>query len=89
MHYVSYDAALFINGKRSVAESHTEDRKYLCLFHPCNEILKCMYEIFDTNKKQDLNTPCDPTVFPKTFVLNIAISYRGFGKENFKWKEKI
>ncbi len=54
MHYIAYDPALFINGKRSVAESHTEDRKYLCRFHPCNEILKCLYEIFETGKKQDL-----------------------------------
>ena len=58
MHYVSYDAALFINGKRSVAESHTGDRKYLCLFHPCNEILKCMCEFFEISKKQDLTPPC-------------------------------
>ena len=54
MHYIAYDPALFINGKRSVAESHTEDRKYLCRFHPCNEILKRLYEIFETGKKQDL-----------------------------------
>jgi len=58
MHYVAYDAAIFINGKRSVAKSHTEDRKYLCLFHPCNEILKSLYEIFETSKKQDLTPPC-------------------------------
>ncbi len=36
--------ALFINGKRSVSESHTEDRKYLCRFDACNEILKRLYE---------------------------------------------
>ena len=54
MHYIAYDPALFINGKRSVAESHTEDRKYLCRFHPCNEILKRLYEIFEKSKKQDL-----------------------------------
>ena len=54
MHYIAYDPALFINGKRSVAESHTEDRKYLCRFHPCDEILKRLYEIFETGKKQDL-----------------------------------
>ena len=54
MHYIAYDPALFINGKRSVAESHTEDRKYLCRFHPCNEILKRLYEIFEISKKQDL-----------------------------------
>ena len=40
MHYIAYDPALFINGKRSVAESHTEDRKYLYRFDPCNVILK-------------------------------------------------
>ncbi len=60
MHYVAYDPALFINGKRSVAESHTEDRKYLCRFHPCNEILKRFYEIFEKGKKQDLT----PLLFP-------------------------
>ena len=54
MHYIAYDPALFINGKRSVAESHTEGRKYLCRFHPCNEILKRLYEIFEKSKKQDL-----------------------------------
>jgi hypothetical protein len=54
MHYIADDPALFINGKRSVAESDTEDRKYLCRFHPCNEILKRLYEIFETSKKQDL-----------------------------------
>ena len=58
MHYIAYDPALFINGKRSVAESDTEDRKYLCRFHPCNEILKRLYEIFETSKKQDLTPPC-------------------------------
>jgi hypothetical protein len=56
-HYIAYDPALFINGKRSVAESHTEDMKYPCRFHPCNEILKRLYEIFETIKKQDLTPP--------------------------------
>jgi hypothetical protein len=51
MHYIACDPALFINGKRSVAESHTEDRKYLCRFHPCNEILKRLYEIFERKAK--------------------------------------
>jgi len=54
MHYIAYDPALFINGKKSVAEPHTEDRKYLYRFHPCNEILKRLYEIFEKSKKQDL-----------------------------------
>jgi hypothetical protein len=57
MHYIAYDPALFINGKRNVAESHTEDMKYPCRFHPCNEILKRLYEIFETSKKQDLTPP--------------------------------
>jgi len=60
MHYIAYDPALFINGKGSVAESQTEDRKYLWRFHPCNEILKRLYEIFKTSKKQDLT----PILFP-------------------------
>ncbi len=54
MHYIAYDPAFFINGKRSVAESYTEDRKYLYRFHPCNDILKRLYEVFDKSKKQDL-----------------------------------
>ena len=57
MHYIAYDPALFINGKRSTAESHIEDRKYLCRFDPCNEILKRLYEIFEKSKKQDLTPP--------------------------------
>ena len=59
MHYIAYDPALFINGKRSVVESHAGDRKYLCCFNACNEILKRWYEIFEKSKKQDL-TPNDP-----------------------------
>ena len=54
MHYIACDPALLIDGKRSVAESHTEDRKYLCRFDPRNEILKRLYEIFEKSKKQDL-----------------------------------
>jgi hypothetical protein len=60
MHYSAYDPSLFINGKRSVAESHTKDRKYPCRFDACNEILKRLYEIFDTDKKQ--KTRPDPTM---------------------------
>ena len=52
MYYIVYDPSLFINGKRGVAESHTEDRKDPCRFDPCNEILKRWYEIFETGKKQ-------------------------------------
>jgi len=54
MHYIAYEPAFFINGKRSVAESYIEDRKYLYRFHPCNDILKRLYEIFEKSKKQDL-----------------------------------
>ncbi len=54
VHYIAYDPSLFINGKRNVAESHTEDRKYPCRFDACNEILKRLYDIFETGKKQDL-----------------------------------
>ncbi len=42
------------NGQASIAKSHLEDRSYLCRFHPCNEILMRLYEIFKTGKKQDL-----------------------------------
>jgi len=61
-HYIAYDPSLFINGKRNVAESHTEDRKYPCRFDACNEILKRLYEIFETGKKQ--KTRPDPTIDP-------------------------
>jgi len=37
-----------------VAKSHPEEGRYLCRFHPCNEILVRLYEIFETGKKQDL-----------------------------------
>jgi len=37
-----------------VAKSHPEVGRYLCCFHPCNEILMRLYEIFETSKKQDL-----------------------------------
>jgi len=57
MHYIAYDPALFTNGKGSVPESHTEDRKYLCRFDAYNKILKHLYEIFKTGKKQDLTPP--------------------------------
>ncbi len=43
-----------------ILKSHPEDRKYLCRFHPCNEILMRLYEIFETGKKQDL-TPLNAT----------------------------
>jgi hypothetical protein len=37
-----------------VAKSHPEEGRYLCRFHPCNEISARLYEIFETSKKQDL-----------------------------------
>jgi hypothetical protein len=52
--YIAYDPAFFISGKRSMAESYTEDRKYLYRFHPCNDIFKRLYEVFEKSKKQDL-----------------------------------
>ncbi len=60
MHYITYDPALFINGKRSVAASHAEDRKYLCRFYAYYEILKRLCEIFKTDKKQ--KTRPDPII---------------------------
>jgi hypothetical protein len=57
MHYIAYDPVLFINGKRSAAKSHAEDKKYICRFDPCNEISKLLYEIFEKSKKQDLTPP--------------------------------
>ena len=72
MHYIAYDPAFFINRKRSVAESHTEDRKYLCRFHSCNEILKRLYENFETSKKQDL-TPMAPNGWKLVAFINIII----------------
>ena len=43
-----------------MTRSHPEDRRYLCRFHPCNEILMRLYEIFETGKKQDLTSlMCD------------------------------
>jgi len=48
---------------RGGRQSHHEDRRYLCRFHPCHEILMRMYEIFETGKKQDLT----PTIFKLDF----------------------
>ncbi len=51
---IAGDLALFKNGQESVAKSHPEEGRYLYRFHPCNEILMRLYEIFETGKKQDL-----------------------------------
>ncbi len=53
MNYIAGDPALFIN-EQGGWQSHPEDRKYLCHFHPCYEILTRLYEIVETGKKQDL-----------------------------------
>jgi hypothetical protein len=37
-----------------MAKSHPENRSYLYRFHPNNEILMRLYQIFKTGKKQDL-----------------------------------
>ncbi len=42
-----------------MAESYTEDRKYLYRFHPCNDILRRLHEVFKKSKKLDL-TPWFP-----------------------------
>ena len=52
MHYVAGDPALFIN-EQGAWQSHPEDRKYLCQFHPCNEISIRFSELVETGKKQD------------------------------------
>ncbi len=56
IHHLAGDPVLFINGQESMAKSQPEDRGYLCRFHPCNEILMRLYEIFETEtgKKQGL-----------------------------------
>ncbi len=53
MHYIAGDPALFTN-EQGECQSHPEDRKYLCHFHPFNEILMRLYEIVEKGKKQDL-----------------------------------
>jgi len=54
MHYTAGNPALFIIRQRSVVKAHPEAKRYLCRFHPYNETLKRLYEIFQTGKKQDL-----------------------------------
>jgi len=48
------DRALFINEQASMAKPYPEDKRSLCCFHPCNEILLRLHEIFEPGKKQDL-----------------------------------
>ena len=51
--WIAGNPVLFLN-KQGTAKSHSEDRRYLCRFHLCNEILMRLHEIFKTGKKQDL-----------------------------------
>jgi hypothetical protein len=44
MHYIAGDPTLFIN-EQGAWQSYPEDRKYLCHFHPFNEILMRLYDI--------------------------------------------
>ena len=38
-----------------MTKSHSENGRYLCRFHPFNEIFVRLYEVFETSKKQDLS----------------------------------
>ncbi len=53
-----------------MAESYTEDGKYLYRFHPCNDILRRLYEVFKKSKKQDLT----PWVSTRLFVFGLSRS---------------
>jgi hypothetical protein len=62
MHQIADDCALFINGQKSVVKSHpedSEDSRYLCCLHSRHKILMCLYETFETSKKQDLTPKKD------------------------------
>jgi len=50
-----------------MAKSHPEDKRSFCRFHPCNEILMRLYEIFETDKKQEL------TPFMTPFSIDLII----------------
>ena len=45
---------LFINEQASMAKPQPEDKRSLCCFYPCNEILLRLHEIFESGKKQGL-----------------------------------
>jgi hypothetical protein len=38
IHHIAGDPVLFINGQANMAKSRPEDGRYLCRFHPRNEI---------------------------------------------------
>ena len=49
----------------------------VCRFHPCNEILMRLYEIYEKGKKQDLT----PITYSLIIILKIIWWYsRGLGK---------
>lgn len=52
-------------------QSRPEDRKYLCCFHPCYEILMCLCEAVETGKKQDLT----PWVMTPWVVISVLREY--------------
>ena len=58
-----------------MAKFHPEDRRCLLHFHPCNDILMRLYEIFETGKKQDLT----PFILTNTNEI-IPVSSRGAKK---------
>jgi len=69
--FIAGDLALFIDGQESVAKSHPEEWRYLCRFHPCNEILVRLYEIFKTGKKQDLT----PLIFANSIENQLIMLF--------------
>jgi len=54
MRWIASNPALFINRQVNAAKSHPEERRYLCCFRPCYEILMPLHEILEKGKKQDL-----------------------------------
>ncbi len=60
-----------------MAKSHPEEGRYLCRFHPCNEILVRLYKIFQTGKKQDLT----PLIWPHLFVKEKMLAVKGKNKQ--------
>ncbi len=76
MHQIAGDSALFINKQGSAVKSHPIDSRYLCYFHPCNEILICLYESSEISKKQDL-TPTEkkgPAQMPRASWIPLGIN---------------
>jgi hypothetical protein len=58
-----------------MAKPQLEDREYLCRFHPYNEILMRLYEIFETGKKQKIRPDpqgFDPQGLPRFKFLSLG-----------------